>query len=91
MERGLLATLRAHEDNVPIGSALFVIVEPNKETLESTYTKLAYYFPRARGVRIHSGLAEWIDSGLPELVPRLFIGGNRDTLQNEPNCVSKAV
>jgi hypothetical protein len=28
MDRGLLATLRAHEDDLPIGSALFVVVEP---------------------------------------------------------------
>ena len=73
MDRGLLATLRAHEDNVPIGSALFVIVEPNKESLESTYAKLAYCFPRAGGIRVNQGLAEWIDSGMPELVPRLFV------------------
>lgn len=72
MDRGLLATLRAHEDNVPIGNALFVIVEPNKETLESTYAKLAYCFPRAGGIRVNQGLAEWIDSGMPELVPKLF-------------------
>ncbi len=73
MDRGLLATLRAHEDNVPIGNALFVIVEPSKETLESTYAKLAYCFPRAGGIRVNQGLAEWIDSGMPKLAPRLFI------------------
>ena len=91
MDRGLLATLRAHEDNVPIGSALFVIVEPNKETLESTYAKLAYCFPRAGGIRVNSGLAEWIDGGMPELVPRLFTGANRNTRPGDPNCVDKAV
>jgi hypothetical protein len=73
MDRGLLAALKAHEDNAPIGSALFVIVEPNKEALESTYAKLAHCFPRAGGIRVNRGLKEWIDSGMPELVPRLFI------------------
>lgn len=72
MDRGLLATLRHHEDNVPLGNALFIIVEPNNETLESTYTKLAYCFPRASGIRVNKGLSEWIDGGMPELVPRLF-------------------
>lgn len=72
MDRGLLATLRHHEDNVPLGSALFIIVEPNGVTLESTYAKLAYCFPRAGGMRVNKGLSEWIDSGMPELVPRLF-------------------
>jgi hypothetical protein len=72
MDRGLLATLRHHEDNVPLGSALFIIVEPNGVTLESTYAKLASCFPRADGIRVNKGLSERIDSGMPELVPRLF-------------------
>jgi hypothetical protein len=71
-DRGLLAALRAHEDNVPIGSALFLIVEPHKETLESTYAKLAACFPRARGLRVHCGFAESIDSGMPELIGEIF-------------------
>lgn len=74
MDCGLLATLRAHEDNMPIGSALFVVVEPNREALESTCAKLAHCFPRARGIRVNSGLAEWIDSGMPELCKRVFVG-----------------
>lgn len=83
MDRGLLATLRAHEDNTRIGSALFVVVEPNRETLESTYAKLARCFPRAGGIRVNSGLAEWIDSGMPELYQRIFVGSYRDTPPNE--------
>jgi hypothetical protein len=71
-DRGLLAALRAHEDNVPIGSALFLVVEPHKETLESTYAKLAACFPRAGGLRVHSGFAEWVDSGMPELLGKIF-------------------
>ncbi len=72
MDCGLLGILRAHQDNVPIGSASFVIVEPNKEKLESTYATLAYCFPRAGGIRVNKGFVEWMDSGMPELVPRLF-------------------
>lgn len=72
MDHGLLATLRYHEDNMPLGNALFIIVEPNDETLESSYAKLAYCFPRASHIRVNKGLSEWIDSGMPELVPRLF-------------------
>lgn len=74
MDRGLLATLRAHEDNTPIGNATFVIVEPNIATLDSTYAKLAHCFPRAGGIKVNLGLAEWINKGMPELVPRLFTG-----------------
>jgi hypothetical protein len=74
MDRGLLATLRAHEDNTPIGSALFVVVEPIKEILDSTYAKLAYCFPRADNIRVNSGFAEWIDGGMPELDQEIFAG-----------------
>ena len=91
MDRGLLATLRAHEDNTPIGSALFVVVEPNRETLESTYAKLAYCFPRAGGIRVNSGLAEWIENGMPELCQKIFIGPNRGTPPNGKAHASKAV
>jgi hypothetical protein len=73
MDCGLLATLKAHEDDTPIGSAFFVVVEPNRKTLESTYAKLAHCFPRAGGIRVNFGLAEWIDSGLPELSQRIFV------------------
>jgi hypothetical protein len=78
MDRGLLATLRAHEDNTPIGSALFVVVEPIKEILDSTYAKLAYCFPRADNIRVNSGFAEWINGGMPELGQKIFVGECRD-------------
>ncbi len=71
-DHGLLGAIREHEDNVPIGAANFVIVDPCSETLESTYAKLATCFPRAGGVRVAMGLAEWIDVGMPELVGRIF-------------------
>lgn len=72
MDRGLLATLREHEDSTPIGQAYFVIVEPNGKTLESTYAKLVDCFPRANGIKVNKGFAEWIDSSMPQLVPHLF-------------------
>lgn len=85
-DRGLLAALRAHEDNVPIGSALFIVVEPHKETLESTYARLAACFPRAGGLRVNSGFAEWIDSGMPELVGRIFAEQRSDIRVNGTTC-----
>ena len=78
MDRGLLATLRAHEDDFPIGSALFVVVEPNRAILETTYKKFGYCFPRANGIRVNSYFAEWIDSGMPELGQKIFVGECRD-------------
>lgn len=71
-DKGLLAALRAHEDKVPMGEALFIVVEPSKEVLEFTYTKLAICFPRAGGIRVQKGLEDWIAEGLPELHNRIF-------------------
>lgn len=71
-EKGLLGALHHHEDNVPIGIANFIIVDPNQETLDRTYAMLAACFPRAGGVQVSMGLAEWIDAGMPELIGRIF-------------------
>jgi hypothetical protein len=71
-DRGLLGALREHEDNMPIGSAQFVIVDPDERSVSATYQKLAYCFPRGGGVKVKSGLAEWITAGVPELVGRIF-------------------
>ena len=71
-DKGLLGALRRHEDNLPIGVATFVVVDPCQETLESTFTNLAVRFPRARGLRVSAGLAEWIDAGMPELIGHIF-------------------
>lgn len=74
VDRGLLGTLRTHEDDTPIGSALFVVVEPNREILETTYKKLAYCFPRANGIHVNSYFGEWIERGMPELGQKIFVG-----------------
>jgi hypothetical protein len=72
IDRGLLGALRRHEDNMPIGGAHFVIVDPNERPLCATCEKLAYCFPRTTGVKVNSGLEEWIEAGTPELVGRIF-------------------
>jgi len=73
IDRGLLAALRANEDNLPIGSALFIIVEPTIENLDQSYSILANCFPRADGIRVQKGFGEWVNEGMPELSGRIFI------------------
>lgn len=72
IDRGLLAALRAHEDNLPIGSATFIIVEPSPEAMERTSASLATCFPRARGIRVPIGFGSWLRAGLPELTDRIL-------------------
>lgn len=71
-DRGLLGALRKHEDNMPIGGAHFLIVDPDERSLSATFEKLAYCFPRGSGMKAKKGLAEWIDAGMPELLGRIF-------------------
>ena len=71
-DRGLLGALRKYEDDMPIGGAHFVIVDPDERSLCATYAKLAYCFPHGCGTKVKMGLAEWIDAGTPELVGRIF-------------------
>jgi hypothetical protein len=73
-DRGLLGALRKHEDDMPIGGAHFVVVDPDERSLCATCEKLAYCFPRATGVTVKSRLEQWIDAGIPELVGRIFYG-----------------
>ena len=72
IDKGLLATLKLHEDNMPIGSALFVVVDPMEESLERSIIRLASCFPRARVSRIQKRMEDWIDGGMPELSGRIF-------------------
>lgn len=72
-DRGLLAALRVHEDNLPIGSGLIIVVEPFRAALDATRERLAAYFPRARVVAVQTGLGEWIDSEMPELRGNIFV------------------
>ncbi len=71
-DRGLLGAVRSHEDNLPIGQALFIVVDPSEETLKTTFSRLAACFPRADGLPVNMGLAEWLDVGMPELSGRIF-------------------
>ena len=71
-DRGLLGALRTHEDNTPIGEALFIVVDPCSGTLDRTLSTLTEHFPRAGGLRVTMGLSEWLDAGMPELVGRIF-------------------
>lgn len=80
IDKGLLSALRAHEDNLPIGSAHFVILDPCKKTLDDTYKKLAACFPRASGIIVNRSFSEWVNDGMSELDNLIFnpISGNTD-------------
>jgi len=71
-DKGFLAALSAHEDNIPMGEALFVVVDPDKKTLDNIGGKLSKCFPNASQYLVNSGFLEWVNSEMPELVGRIF-------------------
>lgn len=76
VDRGLLGSLRHHQDNVPIGEAHFIFVEPSRDALKSTLEKFSQCFPRGSATRLQIGFAEWIALGAPELRGRILCSGN---------------
>ena len=66
-DRGLLAALRKHEDNVPLGEAHFFLVDCSPETLRSNVEKFSACFPRASITPVFSDFSEWSAKGMPEL------------------------
>jgi hypothetical protein len=73
MDKGLLAALRASEDNLPIGLTHFFVVEPSAETLKETSKKLVTCFPRASVIQVRKGLEEWMCEEASELVNQIFM------------------
>ncbi len=71
-DRGLLGALKQQEDNVPIGEATFIVVEPDQEVLNKTFSILASCFARAGGRQVPMGLSEWIAGGMKELTGIIF-------------------
>jgi len=71
-DNGLLAALHANEDNIPLGEALFVVIDPCGENLDNVGRKLSQYFPRAGQQLMNCGLDEWIDSDMLELKGRIL-------------------
>jgi hypothetical protein len=72
IDKGLLAALYVHQDNIPLGEALFIVVDPCLDTLDKTGKKLKLCFPESNQILVNCGLEEWIDLNMPELCGQIF-------------------
>ena len=72
IDLGLLGALRHHENDHPVGNALFIVVDPSANQLKATMIKLAYCFPRAGGIAVEKRFSDWVRSGMPELEGKTF-------------------
>ncbi len=67
IDKGLLGALRVCGDEIPLGEAQFVVVDPGIETLQNTIEKIRYCFPRSRQVSLNMGFEAWVETTMPEI------------------------
>lgn len=67
-DRGLLSILHAVEDDVPLGSAWWLVINRDQQSAESSAGRIATTLPRARVTYVAVPFEEWISNGMPELV-----------------------
>jgi hypothetical protein len=56
------------KEDMPIRHAKFIVVEPDKLQIQKTKSKLTEFFPESIVIVVNSSFANWIESGMPELL-----------------------
>lgn len=67
-DRFLLRALAEVEDDLPVGSAVWAIVNPATADCSHTCELVASHLPRARVIPVQRTFEEWVGAGLPEMV-----------------------
>jgi hypothetical protein len=67
MDKFLLTSLNKIEDDLPIGSSSWLIVNPNKEALSNSAQAIKSALPRADVYTINETFDNWVKNKLPEL------------------------
>ena len=75
MDKAFLSALRSVEDDLPIGEALWLVLNCNPSALQQVHSLLGHSFPRAEVVAIEETLQGWISKGTPELVSAGILSG----------------
>ena len=64
MDRFLLASLNKVEGDLPIGSSIWLVINPDKETLETSSSNIASALPRAKVYTTQKHFEEWMNEGM---------------------------
>ena len=64
MDRFLLASLNKVEDDLPIGNSLWLVLNPDKEALQISSSRIASALPRSKVFVAPKRFEEWIDDGM---------------------------
>lgn len=67
MDKFLLASLNQIEDDLPIGSSSWLIVNPNTEALNKSTQAIKSALPRANVYALNEKFDNWVKNKLPEL------------------------
>jgi hypothetical protein len=68
MDRAFLRALGNVEDELPIGNALWIVINHDNEALQKIYARLHSSFPKSKYCLLSIGFKEWIQRGMLELV-----------------------
>ena len=66
-DRFLLASLNKVEDDLPIGNSVWFVLNPDKETLKVSSSRIQSALPRSKVYTAPKKLEEWIDEGMVAL------------------------
>jgi hypothetical protein len=67
MDRFLLASLKRVEDDLPIGNSIWLVLNPDKEALDKSTSRIQSALPRSKVYIADKKLEEWIDEGMDAL------------------------
>lgn len=67
MDRTFLAFIGRHQDNLPIGNSKWIILNPDKVSLEGVAKKLTGLMPNATIITVQTSFEDWQKNYMPEL------------------------
>jgi hypothetical protein len=69
-DKFLLNSISRVEDDLPIGEAIWIVINRNKAALEVSSSRIANALPHATVHRVHSDFGTWQENGMKELRDR---------------------
>ena len=76
-DKFLLASLNRIEDDMPIGSSNWFIINPNAEAMNKTAQSIKNALPRANIYTLNTKFNQWVKNNLPELEKVGILSSNK--------------
>ncbi|WP_189415548.1 hypothetical protein [Cellvibrio zantedeschiae] len=66
-DRFFLHSIKLEEDNLPIGESVWIVINPDRLSLEKSVTRIRSSLPRAAVIPLLTTFDNWTESGMKEL------------------------